>query len=59
MIFQELTNPKLYKLQERLVQHFKQTENSSVVVFTQFRETVAQILALLKQNEPGIAAVGM
>ncbi|KRT84381.1 helicase, partial [Oryctes borbonicus] len=49
-------HPKFYKLQEILLNHFSDRNNSlsKVIVFTEYRESVKEIYALLIQHTPVI-----
>lgn len=49
-------HPKFYKLQELLLNHFSNPNNSSskVIVFTEYKASVKEIFALLVQHSPVI-----
>ncbi|GJQ80136.1 hypothetical protein Trydic_g23716 [Trypoxylus dichotomus] len=49
-------HPKFYKLQEILLNHFSDKKNisSKVIVFTEYKESVKEIYALLIQHNPVI-----
>ena len=51
-----MNNPKLQKLQEIVIEHFKRAElnnaSSRVIVFSQFRDSVAEITKVLNTSRP-------
>ncbi|CAH1110549.1 unnamed protein product [Psylliodes chrysocephalus] len=48
-------HPKFYKLRDILIDHFKESNNSSrVIVFFEYRESVNEAYALLIQSKPTI-----
>ncbi|KAL3311067.1 hypothetical protein Ciccas_010357 [Cichlidogyrus casuarinus] len=49
-------HPKLVKLEQLLLQHFEQRPDTRVMVFTQFRDSVNEIISMLGQHKPFIRA---
>ncbi|VEN53527.1 unnamed protein product [Callosobruchus maculatus] len=49
-------HPKFYKLRDILLTHFEESSSSRVIVFFEYRESVMEAYALLRQSAPTIRA---